>query len=257
MDTITMRGFAEALVAELATAVDAVCGDVTIVPAAMTAKGQGWCLTATASGGLRGLLVAWVDREGSETIARRVMGMDEQPDAAVVGDMLREMWGQALGAVSMQPAYKVVKVAMGDLAVGSFPDHGLTFDLRAGDTVIAQVAVGGSAVAAPAPAPTPAAAATPPSRPQPSAGQLETVLDIELPLVVRFARTVMSLKALSALGPGSIVDMERTPEEPVQLLVGDRVIARGEVVVVGGNYGVRVTELVGPGERAGHGGMTC
>jgi flagellar motor switch protein FliN/FliY len=79
---------------------------------------------------------------------------------------------------------------------------------------------------------------------------LDAVLDMELPLVVRFARTVMSLKALSGLGPGSIVDMERSPDEPVQMLVGDRVIARGEVVVVGGHYGVRVTDLVSSSERA-------
>jgi flagellar motor switch protein FliN/FliY len=76
------------------------------------------------------------------------------------------------------------------------------------------------------------------------------VLDMELPLVVRFARTVMSLKTLSGLGPGSIVDMERSPDEPVQMLIGDRVIARGEVVVVGGHYGVRVTDLVSSAERA-------
>ncbi|OFW46067.1 MAG: hypothetical protein A3J29_18940 [Acidobacteria bacterium RIFCSPLOWO2_12_FULL_67_14b] len=79
--------------------------------------------------------------------------------------------------------------------------------------------------------------------------KLDAVLDIELPLVVRFARTVMPLKTLLALGPGSIVDMERSPDDPVQMLVGERVIARGEIVVVGGNYGVRVTDLVSPTER--------
>ena len=78
---------------------------------------------------------------------------------------------------------------------------------------------------------------------------LDVVLDIDLPLVVRFARTTMSIRSLSTLGPGSIVDMERSPDDPVQILVGDRVIARGEVVVVGGNYGVRITDLTSPAER--------
>jgi flagellar motor switch protein FliN/FliY len=79
--------------------------------------------------------------------------------------------------------------------------------------------------------------------------RLEVVLDIDLPLVVRFGRTLMSIKALADLGPGSIVDMGRSPDEPVEMLIGDRVIARGEVVVVGGNYGVRIMDLVSSVER--------
>jgi flagellar motor switch protein FliN/FliY len=87
--------------------------------------------------------------------------------------------------------------------------------------------------------------------PEPPANhpKLDIVLDNDLPLVVRFGRTVMSVKGLSALGPGSVVDMGRSPDEPVQVLVGEQVIARGEVVIVGGNYGVRITDLVSPADR--------
>ena len=60
--------------------------------------------------------------------------------------------------------------------------------------------------------------------------RLDAVLDVDLPLVVRFGRAVMPLRALADLGPGSVVDMGRSPDEPVELLVGDRLIARGEVV---------------------------
>src|SRR4029077_20615096 len=73
--------------------------------------------------------------------------------------------------------------------------------------------------------------------------RLEAVMDVDLPLIVRFGRTVMPLRALADLTPGSVVDMGRPPDEPVDLLVGERLIARGEVVIVGGNYGVRITEL--------------
>jgi flagellar motor switch protein FliN/FliY len=83
---------------------------------------------------------------------------------------------------------------------------------------------------------------TPPPRVDP---RLDAVLDVDLPLVVRFGRAVMPLRALADLGPGAVIDMGRSPEEPVELLVGDRVIARGEVVIVGGNYGVRISELAG------------
>ena len=73
--------------------------------------------------------------------------------------------------------------------------------------------------------------------------RLDAVLDVDLPLVVRFGRAIMPLRSLADLGPGSVIDMGRSPDEPVELLVGERLIARGEVVIVGGNYGVRITEL--------------
>jgi flagellar motor switch protein FliN/FliY len=74
--------------------------------------------------------------------------------------------------------------------------------------------------------------------------RLEAVLDVDLPLVVRFGTTSLPLRTLSGLGAGSVVELNRAPDDPVDLLVGDRVIARGEVVVVDGQYGVRITELL-------------
>jgi len=53
----------------------------------------------------------------------------------------------------------------------------------------------------------------------------------------------MPLKALAALGPGAMIDLGRSPDQPVEIVMGEKVLALGEVVVVGGNYGVRVTEL--------------
>ena len=77
-----------------------------------------------------------------------------------------------------------------------------------------------------------------------SEARLDAVLDVDLPLVVRFGATVLPLRTLSSLGAGSMVDLNRAPDDPVDLLVGDRVIARGEVMVVDGQYGVRITELL-------------
>ncbi len=83
----------------------------------------------------------------------------------------------------------------------------------------------------------------PPPAPPAADRRLEAVLDVDLPLVVRFGVTSLPLRTLVGLGSGSMVDLNRAPEDPVELLVGDRVIARGEVVVIGGQYGVRITEL--------------
>jgi flagellar motor switch protein FliN/FliY len=79
---------------------------------------------------------------------------------------------------------------------------------------------------------------------------LDVIMDIDLPLVVRFGRTELPLKALTALGPGSVIDLGRSPDEPVDVLISNRVVARGEVVIVSGNYGVRVRDVVSPAERA-------
>lgn len=69
------------------------------------------------------------------------------------------------------------------------------------------------------------------------------LMDMEMPLLVRFGTTRMLMSDLLALGPGSMVEFRRSPEDPVDLLVNGRVVARATVVVVQGNYGVRITEI--------------
>ena len=78
---------------------------------------------------------------------------------------------------------------------------------------------------------------------------LDVVLDLELPITVRFGETRLTLDALARLGAGSLIDLERAPDDPVDLLVNGRLVARGEVVVVGGCYGVRVREVVSAADR--------
>ena len=158
--------------------------------------------------------------------------------------MLREMWAQAAGALSLKDPFTGIKLSLTTVEPGAAPS-GVAVSLvvrrrdrrgsRSAATRWRRRSRSNTNVRVPELV---------------ASDTLEAVLDMELPLVVRFARTVMSLKTLSGLGPGSIVDMERSPDEPVLMLIGDRVIARGEVVVVGGHYGVRVTDLVSSAERA-------
>lgn len=79
---------------------------------------------------------------------------------------------------------------------------------------------------------------------------LDVIMDIDLPLVVRFGRTELPLRTLTMLGPGSVIDLGRSPDEPVEILISNRVVARGEVLIMSGNYGVRIQEVVSPAERA-------
>lgn len=78
---------------------------------------------------------------------------------------------------------------------------------------------------------------------------LGIILDIDLPLAVRFGATQMSLDALTKLGPGAVIDLLRTPDAPVDVLVSGKLVARGVVVVVEGNYGVRITDVMSRAER--------
>ena len=105
----------------------------------------------------------------------------------------------------------------------------------------------GRTVAAAAAPPVTAAAAPAPSGTTPR--NLDVVLDIELPITVRFGETQMTLESLARLGPGSMIDLDRSPDDPVDLLVNGRLVARGQVVVVSGCYGIRVNEVVSPADR--------
>src|SRR5437868_7592962 len=245
-DTITVRDYADALVNELATAIEAILGAPVVATAGASAAGGGWVVTFAVSGDLVGSISAWMDQSGSAAIARRVMGMDDEPDAAVVADMLAEMWQQAAGALVMKDPYTGVKLSAGAPAAADAADRPLTtYALSAEQAPLARLSLT-AAIEAPRPkaAPSPSPLAS-----LPQSASLDVVLDIDLPLVVRFGRTQMTLKTLAALGPGSILDMGRSPDEPVEILVGEQVIARGEVVIVSGNYGVRITDLVSPAER--------
>ena len=75
---------------------------------------------------------------------------------------------------------------------------------------------------------------------------LERLHDVLVELTVEVGRTRMTIRDTLALGPGSIVTLDRLSGEPVDLLVNGKRIARGEVVVIDDEFGLRVTEVVAP-----------
>ena len=78
---------------------------------------------------------------------------------------------------------------------------------------------------------------------------LDLLLDVELPVSVSFGKAQMPLQQVLKWTPGSIVELECGVNEPVEVVVNNCVIARGEVVVVDGNYGVRVQHIVRRAQR--------
>ena len=78
---------------------------------------------------------------------------------------------------------------------------------------------------------------------------IELLLDVELEAALRFGCREMPLGEILDMGPGDVVELDRQVTDPVDLIVGDKIVARGEVVLVNGNFGLRVTEVAAPRKR--------
>ena len=78
---------------------------------------------------------------------------------------------------------------------------------------------------------------------------LAVLLEVEVPVSISFGRCRLALKDVLKLTSGSIVELDRDVNEPVEVLVNRCLIARGEVVVVEGNYGVRIQQIASRQDR--------
>lgn len=86
---------------------------------------------------------------------------------------------------------------------------------------------------------------------EPLGGQsIDLILDVPLRITVELGRATMSIKDVLALGPGSVIELDKLAGEAVDIMANERLIARGEVVVVDENFGVRVTDIVNSAHRS-------
>jgi flagellar motor switch protein FliN/FliY len=180
--------------------------------------------TVPVGGRARGGLTVWIDREA-------LGGLMGRADDQALVDQTAAIVHDALQALQQQPG--LTTLAFGAVAVAAAS----TGDRAPLTAMVATLASGARCALA--------VGADLDVQAEPEDERLEAVLDFDLPVVVRFGRSVMPLKALASLGPGAMLDLGRSPDQPVEIVMGEKVLALGEVVVVGGNYGVRVTELIG------------
>lgn len=78
---------------------------------------------------------------------------------------------------------------------------------------------------------------------------LKMILDIPLRVTVELGRTKMSVKDLVNLGQGAVIELSKLAGEPLEVFVNDKLIARGEAVVVNEKFGVRLTDIISTKER--------
>lgn len=78
---------------------------------------------------------------------------------------------------------------------------------------------------------------------------LDFILDIPLEISVELGRTSMLIHELLQLGPGSVIELDKLAGEPMEILVNEKLVARGEVVVIKDKFAIRLTDIVSPIER--------
>jgi flagellar motor switch protein FliN/FliY len=78
---------------------------------------------------------------------------------------------------------------------------------------------------------------------------IDLLLDVELPVAVSFGNAEMQLRDVLKLGAGSVIELDKSVNDPVTIMVNRKPIAKGEVVMVDGNYGVRILEVESTADR--------
>jgi flagellar motor switch protein FliN/FliY len=207
-----------------------------------------------AAGGLRGEMGLRIPR--AVTIALAQVFLSQAPDAAAefkadhqeaVEELLRQVAGYA--ATALKPNFGEVQLR---LESGTPPSWsaGATGWLASGAGSLCRVVLEWQLSAALNVA---LAAASPPAVETPSEpaadgdapeSNFELLKDVELEVTLRFGERSMRLREILELGEGSVIELDREVQEPVDLLLDGKLIARGEVVIVDGNYGLRVQEVI-------------
>jgi flagellar motor switch protein FliN/FliY len=231
------------------------CSLLTEAPAelAPAADGDLWTLGAC-SGGLRGEMSLRLPASSVVRLAQRFMSEPVAPDIPITPEHREatlELLRQVAGVVAT-----AIKPAWGDVQLHLEPSSGspswpasAAAWVRVGEAD-ALVEIDLSAALVAAMRATKSQTAPPPDQSAASAAdnqvKLDLLMDVELGVTLRFGSRRLLLREVLELNPGSVVDLDRQVKEPVDLLLDGRLIARGEVVVMDGNYGVRLTEIGPP-----------
>jgi flagellar motor switch protein FliN len=254
-----------ALVEELGIVVGAMIDAPATTAPGAPAMGRQWIADVKAEGEVSGAITVVFAHDGATAVTRLMTGIEGAiPDEALL-DTLREVLAQAVSALALKPVARGAKLSItgvvpgeGKVPEGEWSAYAIAAEKLSSPLAVTawgSVAVAQAAAPKPATAPRPVAAPAAPAAQKAEApgppldDRIDVLLDIDLPLVVRFGRTELPLKALTRLGPGSVIDLGRSPDDPVEVLVSNRVVARGEVVIVAGSYGIRILDVVSQRER--------
>jgi flagellar motor switch protein FliN len=164
------------------------------------------------------------------------------------GELLREVAHAATGELLASGGKKCSVAKFEEIAVESKVTR--AFQLNCGERAFAILVCDEVRVSEPATQPAaPSAEASAPTPPDSLSPGIRLLMDVELEVSLRFGSKEMPLGEILDLGPGDVVQLDRNVSDPVDLIVGDKIVACGEVVLVNGNFGLRVTEVASPKKR--------
>ncbi len=216
----------------------------------------------TCSGAVRGEMSLRLPAVAVLALAQIFMSEPATPEAEVTADhreaaveLLRQIagivattakgrWGEVqLGVevVSAAPSWPPAATAW--LRVGDPAVTGTLLEFGVSAALVAQLREKTAEVKTEVAKAAPASSAATPSDPVQGTGTLDLLMDVQLAMTLRFGARTLLLREVLDLSPGAVVELDRKVQEPVELLLDGRLIARGEVVVIEGNYGLRVTEV--------------
>jgi flagellar motor switch protein FliN len=231
---------AQAAVALLPASSPLVPGNPTQDPAEITLEGQ--AIRARFGGGAQGEVIVMVAQDLVDALGDTPLGALDVTQA--VRPALEAAAG-TLGPVVVDPG----NVTDAALALESLVDAGgALVPLLDGTEIRGVVGLLVSSILAPAAPPPAADTPAPAGMVGPRTG-LDLLHDVEMEVTAELGRTRMSVRDLLSLIPGTVVELDRAAGGPADLLVNGRLIARGEVVVIDENFGIRITEIISPSEH--------
>ena len=228
----------QAFVTELADVVATLTTTTASIGSAGYPGEQQWYASLSLGDGGHDVLNVAIDEERAATFGRLVSGEAGGVDESTVAELLRNVLSKAAAELGTRPERERYELRLQSLEqrVASrepgFTPYAINVPGLAEPLMLALGWNGGRGIS------------------EPVGSRIDVILDIDLPVVVRFGQTELPIRALSRLGPGSVIDLGRSPDDPVEVLVSNRVVAHGEVVIVGGNYGVRILDVASQSERA-------
>jgi flagellar motor switch protein FliN/FliY len=206
------------------------------------------CFGLSPSGGLQGSAAFQLQLADARSLGQKLL--KEPADASselnaehkqAIESLLRKVAEQT--AAALKPEFGEVGLQLSSSEAPSWPGITVVLTASAGPagTVSVQVRFSNELVEA---LPVPAAPVAPPvEAPLVVDSNLDLLLGVDLSLTLRFGQRTLTLREILDLSSGSVIELDRRVSEPADLLLGDKLIARGEVVIVDSNYGLRITEV--------------
>lgn len=200
------------------------------------------CVVLNAEGAISGQAAFLMDQRNASMLAAKC-GANASPQA--LQEMVRQSIVMAINLFQKQYGPTRAQFAAG-APLNWKPETvlALVAGNKGADALRAYLLLSSQISGAPAPAPLPAAAAVPEVAPRiPADRNLDLVMGVQLEVTLRFGQKRLLLKQLVELNAGAVVELDKRVHEPVELLLREKVFARGEVVIVDGHYGLRIIEV--------------